>query len=91
MPLSAPATLIRKPAYTTFMPRRTTIFTDEELAHARGRQDAWDVLQTKDREEIGNGDEVVLHPREEWVLHQHRDAYLDGAAAVLGYKPHLVI
>jgi len=63
--------------------------TDEELAHARGRQDAMDALQTKDREGIGNGGELVLHPREEWVLHQHGDAYLDGAAAVLGYKPHL--
>lgn len=65
--------------------------TDEELAHARGRQDAMDALQTKDREGISDGGELFLHPREEWVLYQHRDAYIEGAEAVLGYRPHLVI
>ncbi|MHC1561346.1 hypothetical protein [Actinomycetospora sp. NBRC 106375] len=61
--------------------------TADEVAREQGEQDASAALADEEHWRIAGGGMLTVHPVEHWVPRDHRRAYLDGAASVLGYRP----
>ncbi len=61
------------------------VMTTVEEARARGEQDAVAARVTDDEGRAP----LTVDQAAAWVPAEHREAYLDGAASVLGYRPRI--